>query len=355
MAEFEFSRFLEAVSAEMPCGENIEYDPLLQEIETESEGVAEQEMGDSTLPAEEPDWKSIRRKSLRLFERTRDIQVSVYLTRALTHIDGLDGASKGLTLVHGLLDRYWDCVYPVQDPDDDYPVLRMNALHALNDYETFLKPIKNTPLTESRIMGKYTLGDIERAAGKSSAGGENDSDIPKQSEIDAAFMETDLPQLEKKRDDVALSLNRVEAIAVLTTEKVGAVSSPNFDALIALLKELSQVLNAQVKRCGGESAPVEDETGEMDATGETGAVRTPGSINSRKDVDQAIDAICDYFDHSDPSSPVPFILKRAKRLLFMDFKEILHDLAPDGISQAENIFGQEAEVEKQVINHKQTW
>jgi type VI secretion system protein ImpA len=343
LAELEFSQFLEDVSAEAPCGENLEYDPVLQEIERESEGVPKQQMGDSTLPAEEADWKSIRRKSLQLLERTRDIQVTMYLTRALTHTEGLEGANQGLTLLYGLLDKYWDCVYPLQDPDDDYPVLRMNAMYALNDYDTFLKPIRSAPLTESRVMGRFTLTDIEHAAGKSSIDAKDDSDIPKQSEIDAAFMDTELSHLENKRDNVELALSQVEAISALTTERVGAVNAPNFDALIALLKELKQVLNAQVERCGGISSDAEDETGEMGATGETAARGTPGSINSRKDVDQAIDAICDYFDRYDPSSPVPFILKRAKRLLFKDFKEILHDLAPDGISQAENIFGKDME------------
>lgn len=348
MLEFEFSRFLESVSAETPCGENLEYDPLLQEIERESEGIPEQKMGDSTLPAEEADWKSIRTKSLQLLERTRDIQVSVYLTRALTHIDGLDGANKGLMLILGLLDKYWDCVYPVQDPDDDYPVLRMNALSALGDFNAFIRPIKSAPLTESRVMGKFTLDDIERAAGASSAGGDEDSEVPKQSQIDAAFMDTELPKLEKKRDDAALLLSQFQALLALTTEKVGAVNSPDFDMAIALLKELKQVLDTQVKRCGGETGSIGDEAEGTELVGETvAAIQTaPGGINSRQDVDQAIDAICDYFDRYDPSSPVPFILKRAKRLLFKDFKEILHDLAPDGINQAENIFGQETDDKK---------
>jgi len=223
-------------------------------------------------------------------------------------------------------------------------VLRMNALAALGDFNAFVRPIKNAPLTESRVMGKFTLADIERAA----AGGEGDSDVPKQSQIDAAFMDTELPNLEKKRDDAALVLSQFEAILALTSEKAGAVNSPDYDMVIALLKELLQVLNAQVKRCGGEVDTVDGEVEGTEVVGGTAAAipSAPGGINSRKDVDQTIDAICDYFDRYDPSSPVPFILKRAKRLLFKDFKEILHDLAPDGITQAENIFGQETDGKK---------
>lgn len=58
-----------------------------------------------------------------------------------------------------------------------------------------------------------------------------------------------------------------------------------------------------------------------------------------------LDLICDYYARCEPSSPVPLLLKRAKRLVFMDFIEIIKDLAPDGLSQVELIRGQESSSE----------
>jgi type VI secretion system protein ImpA len=52
-----------------------------------------------------------------------------------------------------------------------------------------------------------------------------------------------------------------------------------------------------------------------------------------------IDKICDYFERHEPSSPVPLLLNRAKRLISKDFLEILRDLTPDGVLQAESIGG----------------
>ena len=46
-----------------------------------------------------------------------------------------------------------------------------------------------------------------------------------------------------------------------------------------------------------------------------------------------------YYERHEPSSPVPLLLKRAKRLVAKDFMEILRDLAPDGVDQAERISG----------------
>ena len=64
-------------------------------------------------------------------------------------------------------------------------------------------------------------------------------------------------------------------------------------------------------------------------------------IRSRADVQTAIDKICDYYAQAEPSSPVPLLLLRAKRLVNKDFMEILRDLTPGGMTEAEVIVGLE--------------
>ena len=68
-----------------------------------------------------------------------------------------------------------------------------------------------------------------------------------------------------------------------------------------------------------------------------------GDIASREDVMRMLDKICDYFSRYEPSSPVPFLLKRAKNLVTKDFMEIMLDLAPGGTEQANLIFGLQSE------------
>ena len=64
-----------------------------------------------------------------------------------------------------------------------------------------------------------------------------------------------------------------------------------------------------------------------------------GEVNTREDVLRMIDKICGYYERSEPSSPVPLLLQRAKRLVPKTFFEILEDLAPDGINQMAVISG----------------
>ena len=52
-----------------------------------------------------------------------------------------------------------------------------------------------------------------------------------------------------------------------------------------------------------------------------------------------IDELCDYYARREPSSPVPLLLRRAQRLVGMDFEDLLRDLAPTGIDELRVVSG----------------
>jgi len=68
-----------------------------------------------------------------------------------------------------------------------------------------------------------------------------------------------------------------------------------------------------------------------------------GAINSAEDALRAMDMVADYFRRNEPSSPVPLVMERAKRLVHQDFMSLMNDLAPDGLTQARTILGIEDE------------
>ena len=53
-----------------------------------------------------------------------------------------------------------------------------------------------------------------------------------------------------------------------------------------------------------------------------------GPIRSRDDAVRAIDAICEYFERTEPTNPAPLMLQRAKRMISQSFLELLNDWAP---------------------------
>jgi type VI secretion system protein ImpA len=50
-----------------------------------------------------------------------------------------------------------------------------------------------------------------------------------------------------------------------------------------------------------------------------------------------LDIVCRYYEQHEPSSPLPMMIARARRLADKGFLEILQDLAPDGLHQAASI------------------
>ena len=69
--------WLQAVSADAPCGPNLEYDQEFLALEQAARGKEEQQYGDTVIPAEEPDWVDVIDKaSTRSFARSAGCPVS---------------------------------------------------------------------------------------------------------------------------------------------------------------------------------------------------------------------------------------------------------------------------------------
>jgi type VI secretion system protein ImpA len=67
--------------------------------------------------------------------------------------------------------------------------------------------------------------------------------------------------------------------------------------------------------------------------------RLTGQITTRDDVIAALDKICEYYGQYEPSSPLPLLVQRCKRLVTASFLEIIQDILPDALPQAEAIRG----------------
>ena len=64
-----------------------------------------------------------------------------------------------------------------------------------------------------------------------------------------------------------------------------------------------------------------------------------GVVRSRQDAIRALDAVSTYFRQHEPSSPIPMLLDRAKRLVSKSFLEVLADIAPEALGQARSAGG----------------
>jgi len=335
--EIDVEALLLAYEGDSACGDDLEYDPDFIELETISTPKEEQQVGSSVLAGEGVDFPRVAEMALGVLQRSKDIRAAVLLAEASLHNEGFVPFERVLAYISGVVEAYWSCVHPgLDEDDDDDPTMRVNAVRGLAAPETMLRAVRRAALTDSRGMGRFSLRDISIADGEVSPG-EGESQID-HATISAAFQDTDPEAMAAIREAIAGSRAHIKSIMAVFDDKVGALGPD----LSELDKALFKAQNAIAEALGSDDSGVDPAQGEGDANEPVAqAAPASGAINSRDDVTRMIDKICEYYARSEPSSPVPVLLQRARRLVAADFVTIMKDMASDGMSQVRTIGGLE--------------
>ena len=322
-----------------PSGPDLEYDPAWQELDRLSQGKPEQQFGDTVIPGEEPDWRDVGQRAEGLLGRSKDVRSGCLLARSLVRMHQFAGLLPGLQLVHQLLVRYWDSVHPQLDASDNNdPTMRINALMALSDQQGLLRDVRAARLFRERAHGDLTVRMVEVALGKSPA--RTGESAPTQSEVEANITAV-LGQDPGLATVVAQTAAEARALSKFLDEQVGADRSPDLKPLVSTLTAIDQLVSklaaalapADAADAGGTAG-----TGGGDVGG-GGPSAASGAIRSRQDVIVLMDKICEFLQRTEPTNPAPLFLQRAKRLMSMNFIDLIKDLAPDGEAQARNVTG----------------
>ena len=334
---------LAAVSATSPCGEDMEYDAQFLQLERDAKGQPERSMGDSILPAEPPDWRSIQQQSLDLLQRSKDLRITHFLLQSALALQGVAGLADALTLINALLREYWADLHPHLDADDNNdPTVRINALSGLTSDAT-IRLLRESILTRSRTFGPVSLRAALNASGLMSF---PDEQLGAQ-QLNAAFLDSDPEQLQATRDALSTARAACEAIEQQVSDQVGSAQGVDLSLLKQPLKQALQILSQFVPSSETDSrepeAVSDDNAPSVDFAAAPVAPRPSGDIANRDDVLRSLDKILAYYSLYEPSSPLPVLLNRAKHLVHADFAAIVRNLIPDGMSQFENLRGPDGE------------
>jgi type VI secretion system protein ImpA len=251
-------------------------------------------------------------------------------------LHGVAGLADGLALVRGLLEQYWETVHPQLDAEDDNdPTFRVNSVLPLSDRDALLGDILVMPLVSSRAVGRFSLRDVRVAKGELQPLADQEN-VPDAALIHAAFMDVDLDSIQADAQGVESAIECAKQIDTIFAEQVGGANSPDLSGLLSELKMLKIVYAENLLARG---VGVEMPESEGGVAGGPGAAAISGEVRSREDAIRMIEKISTYFETNEPSSPVPMLLQRVKKLIPMDFLEIMRELTPDAVSQAEAIGG----------------
>lgn len=343
---FDADALVKEIAAEAPCGVDLGYDPALQELDTLAQGTPETQF----QKGEDPNWRDVQERSLELLKRGKHLRIYVLLTFSSLQTDGFPGLGAALRVLRETLEKHWDQVFPLLDPSDNNdPTERMNLLSTLSpsgsgigDAVGLKRRILDAPLCAAPGVGRFSLRQYLQATGEMPTPPADAAAPapPALALIEGAFQAMELPALQAVAKGVADSLAHVVAIEKFLNGKA-PMAAPNFEAVRAVLKQAATVTGKQVAL--RVPAAAEEGGAGAEAGAAPGARPAPrglsGEIGTTNDVLKALDMICAYYQRVEPSSPVPLLLARARRLAGKDFAEIVKDLTPDAMSRVEMITG----------------
>jgi type VI secretion system protein ImpA len=142
----EIGAILTPIPGENPSGEDLRYTQVYEDIKEARRADDTLERGEWQRETKTSDWnKVVDLSAAALAQRTKDIQIAAWLTEGLIQTEGFEGLAAGLNVLVGLLENFWDSVYPpVEEEDLDF---RAAPLQFIN--EKLAPGIKLIPLTET--------------------------------------------------------------------------------------------------------------------------------------------------------------------------------------------------------------
>jgi type VI secretion system protein ImpA len=333
-ARWEGLELLQPITAERPCGENLEDTPLLASFDAfrlfgrtkpldppaeSGEGVPKTLEDRDERP---PEWGEIKNKSLEALTKSKDLRLLAHLGTALLRTDGLPAFVETISVASHWLETYWNETYPLVDEDG---VLRRSALNCFADPIAVVDALRRAAIVSSRQHGALSLRDIDIATGQLPAG--NGDVRPDEARVNAAFGQVALEDLARLQQGVGRALTSLKGIDAKMRAEIGTEAAPDFDTLSLQLQKIDKVLRAQVGARPGGGGGSEEAVSDAAPVG-------AGVIRTREDAIRTLDAVAAFFRKTEPSSPIPLFCERAKRLVSKDFLEVLADVAPEALGSA---------------------
>jgi type VI secretion system protein ImpA len=324
------SDFLEPIPGDDPAGESLRYDPVYDQIKQARIEEPDVPQGAWETERKTADYPQVIKLATEvLTKRSKDLQIAAWLTEALLHRQGFAGLNDGLDLLHQLLDRFWDNVYPEIDEDGDTG-RRTAPLEWVGQYLDVAA--KFVPLTQSglsfidykdsRAVGYEddTGGDPKKVEARNKA---MQAGKPSAEQFDEAFGQTPKPFYKQLVKDLNAALAALKSLDTLCEEKF-TDEPPSFGKLRDALQEVHQVagqLLAKKLETDPDPPELEAETAALEAGAvamESGAAApAAGGISaeprSRDDAAARIGAAARYLRSSDPADPAPYLMLRGFR------------------------------------------
>ena len=236
-----------------PAGAELRYDPVYDKIKEARREDDDAPQGEWQTERKVADWSLVIRLAKdALSKKSKDLQLAVWLTEAMLRREGIAGLRAGLDLLDGMVEQYWDGLYP---PIDDGDVemraaplewagsrldLSVRQAAANRNGHSFLQyvasrliPTENEAAEDS---DKKTTRDAAIADGKLTP-----------EEFDLGFAATPKTWYKALAADISASLETLQQLDERSQERFGS-DSPSFTKLRGALEEIQRATATLLKK-----------------------------------------------------------------------------------------------------------
>ncbi|MBX3244457.1 MAG: type VI secretion system protein TssA [Acidobacteria bacterium] len=338
---------LQPISDEAPSGENLRYSGLYDEVNEARRADDNMNMGEWQTEVKVADFRQVSNLVTKaLAEQTKDIQLAVWLCEALVKLHGFVGLRDGLHLLTGLQDRFWDTLHPEIDEGD-----MEGRANAVAWFESSCAiAAKESPVTGVAGYSLFNWEDSKVFDIPENLDTYSTEDQVKYNNLKSRAEAERRVTADMWRKEIASTrrafceqLNFTlgecfEALAELsrvTEEKYDRNQVPGLSNLKKALDEISDHAKKLLEEKRLEEPDESDaEIVEGAEAGEGGAVVggvavATGAIQNRRDALKRLQEIADFFQRTDPHSPVAYLIQRAVKWGNMPFDQWLTDVIKD--------------------------
>jgi type VI secretion system protein ImpA len=275
-------------------------------------------------------WATIRQRGPEILATIgKDLSVAVWVTEALLRAGGLAGLRDGLALTSGLIDQYWDGLYPVREPDEPpdeaEPDPRVVAIQPLAGSAAdcrVVPALRRVQLSNDDGAAPLTLWDLERTR---TNGGDGEAEPP-----DTRLQRSTPEFLRDLVDDAGACLAGIERLEAALQPRCGA-NAPGFSGVRELVQKIGATVRGHVPSAPDPAAAAPEAVPDEQIAPEQAAspARTGPAVLDRQSAFRQLQEVAQYFRRTEPHSPLAYAIENLVRRGHMTLPELIEELIGD--------------------------
>lgn len=294
-------------------------------------------------------WKQILDTAPGIIQHeSKDLKIASWYCEALIRLHGFQGLRDGFQLLHGLVENFWEGLFPL--PDEDGMEIRVASLTGLNGEGSegaIIAPIRNVIITQGREPGPFSFWQYRQALEVERL---PDEDARQKKIANIGFSLKNIEQAVTEsteaffvdvRDDVQACIDLYSKLSELLDSLCESHISPSSSNILNTLKEVLGAINHIGKNKFPVTVNDEPETTEATDADTSHSEQTTsfasavpaGSIKNREAAFRQLADIAEFFRRTEPHSPISYVLEKAVKWGDMPLSALIAELIPDESSR----------------------